>query len=119
MNWRVMLAFAAAAASCLVGALILGEYEFDGLMPFGAGVLFGLVISEMVIEIGRRRNLVVGGACAAMVAVALARAAYESSGEGLRPFPAGGWVALVLGALVCGLRTARDPSRATEVTTSD
>lgn len=119
MSWRLALALVAAALSSLVGALILGEYEFDGAMPFGAGVLFGLVISEMVIEIGRRRNVVIGVVCAAMVAAALARAAYESSGEGLRPFPTGGWIAIVLGALVCGVRTARAPRHATEITTPD
>lgn len=119
MKWRLVLALVAAAVSCLVGALILGEYEFEGLMPFGAGLLFGLVISEMVIEIGRRRNVVVGIVCAAMVAAALARAAYESSGEGLRPFPAGGWIAIVLGSLVCGLRTARAPRHTAEITASD
>lgn len=87
-----------AALTCLVGALILGEYEFSGATPIGAGVLFGLVLSELVIEIAGTRHpllAIVSGAC---VAAALARAGYVSSGEGLRPFPTGAWVAIALAA---------------------
>src|SRR5258706_13117706 len=100
----------------LLGALILGEYEFTGATPIGAGVLFGLVISEIVIEIGRKRALVLGVICAVLVAAALYRAAYVSSGEGLRPVPTGGWIALRLGAVTAGLRVGW-PAR--PVTTAD
>src|SRR4051794_35833657 len=94
-----------AALACVVGALILGEYEFSGATPVGAGVLFGLVISEIVIEVGAMRAPVIALLTAAMVAGALAWAAWVSSGEGLRPFPTGAWVAMALGAVAAGART--------------
>lgn len=106
--------------TCAVGALILGEYEFSGVTPIFAGVLFGLVISEMVLEIGRKRHLVLGLVMAGMVAGALAWAGYVSSGEGLRPFPNGAWVAMAFGAVTAGARTGRWRSRRDDtLTTSD
>ncbi|MEY2431614.1 MAG: hypothetical protein QOC92_1339 [Acidimicrobiaceae bacterium] len=102
---RAILGVAAAAVGCVIGALILGEYEFTGATPIGAGLLFGLVISEIVIEIGRTRAPLIGVVSAAMVAGALAWAAYVSSGEGLRPFPSGAWLAMALGAIAAGVRT--------------
>jgi len=91
--------------ACALGALILGEYEFSGATPIGAGVLFGLVISEIVIEVGATRAPIIGVLSAAMVAGALAWAAWVSSGEGLRPFPTGAWIAMALGAVAAGART--------------
>jgi hypothetical protein len=102
---RPILALLAAAVACALGALILGEYEFSGATPLGAGVLFGLVISEIVISIGSTRSPIVGIVTAALVAGALGWAAWVSSGEGLRPFPTGGWIAMVVAAVVAGART--------------
>lgn len=99
------MALVIAALVCVAGALILGEYEFTGLTPFAAGVLFGLVVSEFVLEIGKVRNPLVGVLTGAMVAGALGWAAWISSGEGLRPFPALGWVAMGLGAVTAAART--------------
>ena len=99
------MAIVAAALSCAIGALILGEYEFSGATPIGAGVLFGLVISEIVIEVGATRAPVLGVISGALVAGGLAWAGWVSSGEGLRPFPNGAWVAMALGAVTAGVRT--------------
>ena len=98
MTIRTVLGIVVGALTCALGALILGEYEFSGVTPIGAGVLFGLVISEIVLEIGATRHPAVGVLSAAMVASALAWAGYLSSGEGLRPFPNGAWVAMAFGA---------------------
>lgn len=105
MSFRPILALVAAAVACALGALILGEYEFSGATPLGAGVLFGLVVSEIVISIGATRSPVIGIVTAALVAGGLGWAAWVSSGEGLRPFPTGGWVAMAVAALVAGART--------------
>jgi hypothetical protein len=110
---RLTLALAAAAVASVIGALILGEYEFTGATPIGAGVLFGLVISEIVISVGATRGPIVGVITAAMVAGALAWAGWVSSGEGLRAFPSGAWIAMVVGALAAGARTGV-PRRPTE-----
>jgi hypothetical protein len=119
LSVRLVLAVAVAALTCTIGALILGEYEFTGVTPIGAGVLFGLVISEMVLEIGRRRHPVLGVLTAAMVAGALGWAGYVSSGRGLRPFPNGAWVAMAFGAITAGIRTGRWRSARGDVTAAD
>jgi hypothetical protein len=105
LSIRPVLALVAAAVVCALGALILGEYEFNGVTPVGAGILFGLVISEIVLEIGARRHPLIGLLTSAMVAGALGWAGYVSSGEGLRPFPTGAWVAMAFGAVAAGIRT--------------
>jgi hypothetical protein len=97
---RVVLAVVVAAIASLVAALILGEYEFTGAMPVGAGVLFGLVLSELVIEIAHVRHPVLAVITAALGGAGLARAGYVSAGEGLRPFPTGAWVAIALVVVV-------------------
>ena len=40
---RAVLGLVCAAAAAGLGALILGEYEFTGSLPYVAGPLFGLV----------------------------------------------------------------------------
>ncbi len=102
---RPALGIVCAALAAALGALILGEYEFSGATPIGAGLLFGLVISEIVIEVGATRSPVIGVISAAIVAGALGWAGYVSSGEGLRPFPTGAWVAMAVGAVAAGVRT--------------
>ena len=115
---RLILALVGAAVASAFGSLILGEYEFSGAMPVGGGVLFGLVISEIVVEVGATRAPLIGAITAAMVAGALAWAGWLSSGEGLRPFPSGAWVAMALGALAAGVRTGwRRPAE--DVTPAD
>jgi len=110
---------ASAAVACCIGALILGEYEFTGATPIGAGVLFGLVISEIVIEVGATRAPIIGVLSAALVAGALAWAGWVSSGEGLRPFPTGAWIAMGLGAVAAGARTGGWRRTAEDVTPAD
>ena len=114
-----MLGLVAGAATCALGALILGEYEFSGVTPVGAGILFGLVISEIVLEIGGTRHPVIGVLTAAMVAGALAWAGYVSSGSGLRPFPNGAWVAMAFGAVSAGIRASGIRSRRADLTAPD
>src|SRR5687767_3656416 len=53
-SMRPALAVVAGAAVAAFGALILGEYEFRGTMPYVAGVLFGLVVAEAVVGVARR-----------------------------------------------------------------
>jgi hypothetical protein len=104
---RAVAALVVSLGACAIGALILGEYEFSGAMPYAAGVLFGLVIAELVLEVGALRSWLVGVVSAAGVAGALGWAAWISSGEGLRMFPRPAWVAMAIGAAVCWWRTGR------------
>jgi hypothetical protein len=116
---RPILGIAAAAVACALGALILGEYEFSGATPIGAGVLFGLVISEIVIEVGATRAPIIGVLTAAMVAGALGWAAWVSSGEGLRPFPTGAWLAMAIAAVAAGGRTGGWRRTAEDITPAE
>lgn len=119
MSIRPVLGIVCAAVACALGALILGEYEFSGATPLGAGLLFGLVISELVIEVGATRAPIIGIVTAALVAGALAWAGWVSSGEGLRPFPSGAWVAMAIGAVAAAVRTGGWRRPAADVTPAD
>ena len=88
-----------AALAAVLGALILGEYQFEGLMPVIAGLLFGLAVAEIAVEIGRRPTWGVALACGAFTAVGLAWAGWISAGEGLGPVPGGAWLAAAIGAV--------------------
>ena len=94
----------AGAAVAGLGALILGEYEFTGWLPFVAGILFGLVVAETVVSVGRWRGRVPGVASAVLSAGGLAWAAWIDSGSGLEPWPELAWVAMALGAVSAGVR---------------
>ena len=109
---RTLCAVAVVALVCALGALMLGEYEFTGLTPVVAGVLLGLVVSEFVLQIGAGRGLVIGIVTALLVALGLGWAAWISSDEGLKPFPALAWLAMGVGAAVAGLRTGWPSGRA-------
>ncbi len=102
-----MLGIIAAGAVASLGALILGEYEFSGLMPYVTALLFGLVVAEVAVSIGSHRGIVVGVLAGAWTAGGLLWAAWISSGEGLRPLPVAIWPAMALGAAVAGLRAGR------------
>ena len=87
------------------GALILGEYQFEGLLPLGAGALFGLVVAEVVVEVGRRRSVPIGIAAGLATVGGLLWAGWISAGSGLGPIPGGAWVAAAVGFLAAVLRT--------------
>lgn len=100
-----MLALVLAVVLAVLGALILGEYEFSGAMPYAAGVLLGLVVGEVVAEVGGRRSIGIAAVTGTCVACGLLWAAWISSGKGLRPLPASVWPAMALGVLAAYLRT--------------
>lgn len=101
---RATVGLVLAAVVAVVGAFILGEYQFDGWLPVGAGALFGLVVAEVAVEVGRRRTVPVGLTCGALAAAGLLLAGWISAGEGLEPIPGGAWLAALVGAAVAVLR---------------
>jgi peptidoglycan/LPS O-acetylase OafA/YrhL len=109
---RAAAGLLAAAFVAALGALILGEYEFEGTLPLVAGLLFGLVIAEVAIEVGRRRTWAVGVTAGLLAATGLAWAGWISSGEGLNPMPGGAWLAAGLAFLVAVGRTVAGGRRA-------
>jgi hypothetical protein len=101
---RAACGLLAAAGVALIGAFVLGEYEFEGAMPIGAGLLFGIVVGEVAVEIGRRRTVPFALACAGLAAGGLLWAGWIAAGEGLAPIPGGAWLAAGVGAGAAALR---------------
>ena len=95
-----------------LGALILGEYEFTGSLPFIAGPLFGLVVGEVVVGVGRLRSLAVALPAAAAAFGGIVWAGWIDSSEGVEPVKAVVWVAAGLAATAALLRIAGLPRRA-------
>ena len=101
---RATIALVLAAGASTLGAFILGEYEFEGWLPLGAGALFGLVVGEIVVEVGRRRTVPVALWSAALTAAGLVWAGWINAGEGLNPIAGGAWLAAAVGAAAAALR---------------
>ncbi len=105
MTWRAVLGVLLGAATASLGALILGEYEFTGSLPYVAGPLFGLVVGEVVVAAGRARSTVVAGAAALLAFGGIAWAGWIDSSSGLEPVRGAVWTSATLGALAAFLRT--------------
>jgi hypothetical protein len=95
------------AAVAALGALILGEYEFTGLLPYVAGALFGLVIGEVVVGVGRDRSWPVAILAGGLAAGGIAWAGWIDSSEGIEPVKGLVWVSAALAAAVALARTVR------------
>jgi hypothetical protein len=102
---RTVLGLVCGAAAAALGALILGEYEFSGSLPFIAGPMFGLVIGEIVVGVGRARSVVVAVLAGAMSFAGIAWAGWIDSSEGVEPVKGLVWVAAGLAAGAAALRT--------------
>lgn len=103
---RAALGVLGGAATAALGALILGEYQFTGSLPFGAGPLLGLAIGEVTVGVGRLRTLPIAVATASLGFAAITWAGWIASGNGLEPMRPLVWVAAVLAAATAGVRTA-------------
>lgn len=111
MPWRPLLAVVCAAAVAALGALVLGEYEFEGTLPLVAGPLFGLVVAEVAVGVGRSRSWAVGLAVAALAAAGIAWAGWIDSSYGLVPVKGLVWVSAALAAPVALIRVVGIPGR--------
>lgn len=103
---RAGIGLVAGAIASVLGAFILGEYQFEGWLPPTAGALFGVVVAELVLEIGRRRTLAVGVTAGVEAACGLVWAGWISAGEGLSPIPGGAWLAAGIAVVAAALWTA-------------
>lgn len=110
---RLALAVLAGAAVAALGALILGEYEFTGTTPYVAGVLFGLVVAEAMVTVARRGGRGLAVAAAALAGGGLLWAAWISSGRDWDYVFGPAYVAVALGVVSAGWRTATARSHAT------
>jgi hypothetical protein len=105
MAWRPLVGLLCAAAAAALGALMLGEYEFTGSLPYVAGPLFGLVIGEIVVGVGRSRAVLVALAAGGLAFGGIAWAGWIDSTQGLEPVKGLAWVAAGLAAVTAFLRT--------------
>ena len=102
----MVLGIVCGALTAVLGALILGEYEFTGTLPYVAGPLFGLVLGEVVVGVGKTRAPVAAVCAAAFGFGGLVWAGWISSGEGLNPMATLVWVAAALAAICAYVRIA-------------
>ena len=103
---RAALGLVCGAAVAAVGALVLGEYELSGALPFVAGPLFGLVVGEVVVGVGRDRSLPVAVVAGGLAFGGMAWAGWIDSSEGLEPVKGAVWPAAALAVVVALARTA-------------
>ena len=101
---RQVVAVVLGALAAAAGGFVVGEYAFTGATPFVAGVLFGLVISEIVVTVARRHTVGLGLVSAVMAASGLVYAVWDDSGYGVRPIATTAWLGVALAAAVAGLR---------------
>jgi hypothetical protein len=102
---RLILAAAAALAVGVLGALLLGEYPFDGLTVLGAGVVFGLFIGEAAVGVaGSQRDLRLACAGAVIGLAAMTWAGWITTARDLSRLGAAGWAAIVLAGASAFLR---------------
>jgi hypothetical protein len=107
---RRILPVAAGAAVSAFGALIVGEYEFKGLLPVLAGLVLGLLVSEAVALGGQWRGWVPAAVSAVMAGAGILWGGWIDSGEGLEAYPALAWVGAATAAAVAVVRTRPRPA---------
>ncbi|HEX3426945.1 MAG TPA: hypothetical protein VHT30_12490 [Acidimicrobiales bacterium] len=101
---RLVAGVAFGVGAAALGGWILGEYPFTGVMPYLTGVLFALVVAEIMLSISRRSGVVVAIPACIATAGGIFLAVWIQSTEGLVPIPIGGWVAIALGAVIALVR---------------
>ncbi len=120
---RLVLAVTAGAIVAAFGGLILGEYPFTGLTPYVAGVLFALVVAEVILTVihtrylhspPERPGLPTAVAAALCTVGGLGWAIFIQSNHLRNPIPLAAWAALAIGAAVAlfraGIRGSGPPA---------
>lgn len=105
VSTRVLLAMALGALVAALGALFLGEYEFDEMLPIVAGPLLGLVIAEIVVSIGGHRSWTMAGILAVLAGAAVLLAGHLDAND-VAPVKAGAYLSAALAALGAAARAA-------------
>lgn len=110
---RRILGIVAGAAVGALGALLLGEYPFSGVLVLAAGLVLGLFVAETVVGITRERGLFAAAPAAAIAGAGLLWGAWISGGHDLGRLPAEGWGAVALAMMAAAVR-ARSSSKAAD-----
>jgi hypothetical protein len=100
---RVLVAMAFAALVAALGALFLGEYEFDESLPIAAGPLLGYVVAEIVVSVGHHRSRTMAAIVATWSATAVVLAGHLDA-NGTEPVKAGAYLSAAGAAVTAALR---------------
>jgi len=104
---RRILGAAVGAVTAALGALILGEYPFSGVVVLGAGMLFGWFVAEVLVAAARWHGSGAASVGAVLAGGGLVWAAWISEGHDLGYLPIEGWVAVALGMAAAAFRGSR------------
>jgi ABC-type Mn2+/Zn2+ transport system permease subunit len=98
---RAVAGVVAAGLVSAYGAAVLGEYELGGFTPLYAGALFGLVVAEVLLVVGRVSGTAGASAAAFLAYGGMALALVLSTvTRDLSYVQAEGWVGAVIAAAV-------------------
>lgn len=100
MRRPVPAVFVALAVAAL-GAVILGEYELAGARPILAGVLFGVMVAEVLATLARTwaREAALWAAAALITEAGLVWATWISTGHELDRAAGTAWAGIVVGVV--------------------
>ncbi len=101
---RLLVAMTLGALVAALGALFLGEYEFDEWLPIAAGPLLGLIVAEIVVSLGKHRSATMAGILAVWSATAIVLAGYLDTNVN-EPIKTGAYVSAALAAVAAAVRT--------------
>ena len=99
----------------MLGAAILGEYQFDGLTGAIAGLIYGVFVAEAAVAVNRRGSTMLALVCAVLAVGGLGWAIRASIGPRADvpgDVPGFGWVALALAAVGAAVRARSSGRRA-------
>lgn len=99
----------------MVGAAILGEYQFDGLTGAAAGLIYGIFVAEAAVAVAKRGSGWLAVVCAVLAVGGLGWAIRASVGPRASfpgDIPGFGWLALVLAAAGAAVRARSSGRRA-------
>lgn len=103
VNVRVLAAMTLGALVAALGALFLGEYEFDEALPIAAGPLLAFVVAEIVVSLGGHRSKTMALILATWGAVTVLLAGHLDT-NGIESIKVGAYGSAALAALAAGLR---------------
>ncbi|MEX2659213.1 MAG: hypothetical protein WD232_05930 [Acidimicrobiales bacterium] len=100
-----------AVCGAALSAFILGEYEMVGIVPVMAGVVVGLLLSEVVVGIARWWGPVAAVLVGTLAVASLILAGWIDSSQGVEPYPTMAGVGAAVAAVVAVARAWRRPRR--------
>lgn len=104
---RRYVAGVAAAAVAAIGALVLGEYAFDGVAVVLSGALLGLFVAEAAVAVAGARSRPLALLAGGLTALALLWAGWIATGHRVGSVSGAGWAAITLGASAATIRALR------------